>query len=282
MPIATAQSKASDESGKLVSPRFRAFVRFPNRSAVAAIITAAVVLGGWWSASHWRLVEPLFLPTPEAVLEQAIHVSVDGFVDATLAQHTLASLTRISVALVAAILTGIPVGLAMGLNAESRGGFGVIIEFYRPIPPLAYLPLIVVWFGIGEFSKVLLIYLAILAPVVIATAAGVRTIDSSKINAARSLGASFSQVTWFVVLPSALPSILTGVRIGIGAGWATLVAAELVAATRGLGFMVQSASQYLLTDIVLLGIFEIAIIAYALELVVLLAQRFFVPWLGHV
>ena len=141
-----------------------------------------------------------------------------------------------------------------------------LVEFYRPIPPLAYLPLIVIWFGIGELSKVLLIYLALFAPLLIATAAGVRRVDRSRVQAVRCLGASRWQVVRYVILPSALPEVLTGLRIALGVGWSTLVAAELIAANRGLGFMVQSAAQFLATDVVVVGILLIAAIALAFEL----------------
>lgn len=121
-----------------------------------------------------------------------------------------------------------------------RGILDPVIELYRPVPPLAYLPLMVIWFGIGETSKILLIYLAIFAPVAMSVLAGVKSAQQVRIRAAQSLGASRAQVLWFVILPGALPEILTGLRIGLGVGWSTLVAAELIAATRGLGFMVQS------------------------------------------
>jgi taurine transport system permease protein len=214
------------------------------------------------------------------VLHQLVAVAAKGYVDATLAQHLGASLGRMGLALAAACLTAVPIGIAMGLSPVGRGLFDPLIELYRPIPPLAYLPLIVIWFGIGEVSKVLIIYLAIFAPVAIATAAGVRTVSPDRVNAARAMGATRGQVVRLVVLPSALPDILTGIRIGLGAGWSTLVAAELVAATRGLGFMVQSAAQFLVTDVVVMGIGVIAAVAIALELAIRFAQRLLVPWQG--
>ena len=119
-----------------------------------------------------------------------------------------------------------------------------------------------------------------LAPVALSTAAGVRGVSSERIDAARSLGATRGQVVRLVVLPSALPSILTGLRIALGAGWSTLVAAELVAATRGLGFMIQSAAQFLVTDVVVMGILVIATIAFALEFVIRRVERALVPWAG--
>lgn len=255
--------------------------RGPGRGALAAVLTVASLLAAWWLFSHFGAASPLFAPTPEAVARQLARVWSAGFADATLWEHLTASLGRVFAALALAVVTGIPAGVAIGMHPVARGALGPLIEFYRPIPPLAYLPLIVIWFGIGEGAKVLLIYLAIFAPIVLSAAAGVRNAAPDRINAARSLGASRLQVAWLVVLPGALPDILTGVRIGLGAGWSTLVAAELVAATRGLGFMVQAAAHFLVTDVVIMGIFVIAAVAFALELLMRLAERLLVPWRGR-
>ncbi len=244
-------------------------------------LTLLTLLFAWWAVTATGLIEPLFLPSPVAVLQKGWLLATKGYMDATLWQHLAASLTRIGLALGFAILTAIPIGIAIGTNRIARGIFDPLIEFYRPIPPLAYLPLIVIWCGIGELSKVLLIYLAIFAPIAIATATGVRTVDPTKLRAAQSLGATRAQLIRHVILPSALPDILTGVRIGLGVGWSTLVAAELIAATSGLGFMVQSAAQFLVTDVVILGILVIAIIAFALEMGLRALQRKLVPWHGQ-
>ena len=167
------------------------------------------------------------------------------------------------------------------MHADCRRGIDGLIELYRPIPPLAYLPLMVIWFGIGETSKILLIYLAIFAPVTLSTLAGVRNTQQVRLRAARSLGANRWQLLRWVILPGALPEILTGLRIGLGVGWSTLVAAELIAATRGLGFMVQSAGEFLATDVVLAGIAVIAFIAFSLELGLRALQRRLTPWSGE-
>ncbi|NIF17225.1 taurine ABC transporter permease TauC [Pantoea sp. Cy-639] len=244
-------------------------------------LTLAGLLLAWWLVTAAGWVEPLFLPAPGDILARGWRLLTQGYMDASLWQHLGASLGRIGLALLAATLTAIPVGLAIGYNRIARGILDPLIEFYRPIPPLAYLPLIVIWCGIGELSKVLLIYLAIFAPIAIATATGVRTVDPAKLRAAQSLGASKVQLIRHVILPSALPDILTGVRIGLGVGWSTLVAAELIAATSGLGFMVQSAAQFLVTDVVVLGILLIALIAFALEMGLRALQRKLVPWHGQ-
>lgn len=258
--------------------------RWPlSRQLTLSLATLLVLLAVWWVVSALKLISPLFLPAPQQVLHQLLTVaSAQGFMDATLWQHLGASLMRILIALFAAALIGIPVGIAMGLNSTVRGILDPLIELYRPVPPLAYLPLMVIWFGIGETSKILLIYLAIFAPVALSAVAGVKSAQQVRLRAARSLGASRWQVLWYVILPGALPEILTGLRIGLGVGWSTLVAAELIAATRGLGFMVQSAGEFLATDVVLAGIAVIAAIAFSLELGLRALQRRLTPWHGEV
>ncbi|EPL5176899.1 taurine ABC transporter permease TauC [Klebsiella pneumoniae] len=258
--------------------------RWPlSRELTLSVATLAVLLAVWWAVAALQLISPLFLPPPGQVLQKLITIAgLQGFMDATLWQHLAASLTRIVIALLAAVLIGVPVGIAMGLNSTVRGILDPLIELYRPVPPLAYLPLMVIWFGIGETSKILLIYLAIFAPVAMSALAGVKSAQQVRIRAARSLGASRAQVLWLVILPGALPEILTGLRIGLGVGWSTLVAAELIAATRGLGFMVQSAGEFLATDVVLAGIAVIAIIAFLLELGLRALQRRLTPWHGEV
>ncbi|HEH1561331.1 TPA: taurine ABC transporter permease TauC [Escherichia coli] len=258
--------------------------RWPlSRQVTLSIGTLAVLLTVWWAVAALQLISPLFLPPPQQVLAKLLTIAgPQGFMDATLWQHLAASLTRILLALLAAVLIGIPVGIAMGLSPTVRGILDPVIELYRPVPPLAYLPLMVIWFGIGETSKILLIYLAIFAPVAMSALAGVKSAQQVRIRAAQSLGASRAQVLWFVILPGALPEILTGLRIGLGVGWSTLVAAELIAATRGLGFKVQSAGEFLATDVVLAGIAVIAIIAFLLELGLRALQRRLTPWHGEV
>lgn len=207
--------------------------RWPfSRQITLSFGTLVVILAVWWTVAALQLISPLFLPPPGQVLQKLMVIAgPQGFMDATLWQHLAASLTRIVIALLAAVLLGVPVGIAMGLSPTMRGILDPIIELYRPVPPLAYLPLMVIWFGIGETSKILLIYLAIFAPVAMSALAGVKSAQQVRVRAAQSLGASRTQVLWFVILPGALPEILTGLRIGLGVGWSTLVAAELIAAS---------------------------------------------------
>ncbi|MQR00464.1 taurine ABC transporter permease TauC [Glaciimonas soli] len=252
--------------------------RAPVSDRTITLITVFALFGLWWLVSALALVPPLFLPSPLAVMHKFYAVATEGFVDATLWQHASTSILRVFAALLLALVSAIPLGIWIGLSRRARAVFDPLIEFYRPIPPLAYLPLIVIWCGIGELSKVLLIYLAIFAPLTIATVQGVRRVHPQRLLSARSLGASRWQLIRFVVLPSALPDVLTGVRIGLGVGWSTLVAAELIAATCGLGFMIQSAAQFLVTDVVIMGILVIALIASIFEFGIRWLQRQYVPW----
>ncbi|NOT14132.1 MAG: taurine ABC transporter permease TauC [Methylotenera sp.] len=245
-----------------------------------SITTVLALIALWALAAYLAWVPPLYLPSPLSVLIKFNELLNKGYMDATLWQHLSASLNRVGLALILAISVAVPVGIAIGINRVLHAAIDPLIEFYRPVPPLAYLPLIVIWFGIGEFSKVLLIALAIFAPVVVSTANGVRSVSAVRIRAAQSLGATQYQIVRYVILPSALPDILTGVRIGLGIGWSTLVAAELIAATQGLGFLIQSASQFLVTDLVIAGILLIASVAYSLEIVLRCLQKKLVPWSG--
>ncbi|BEE02615.1 taurine ABC transporter permease TauC [Aeromonas dhakensis] len=266
-----------------LDPARRIRLRWPlPRRLGISLLTLGALLVLWWLVARLGLISPLFLPPPAQVLQQfATLAGPQGFMDATLWQHLAASLQRILIALAAATLCGVTVGLAMGLSPTLRGMLDPLIELYRPVPPLAYLPLMVIWFGIGETSKVLLIYLAIFAPVAMATLAGVQGARQVRLRAARALGANRWQVLWYVIVPGALPDMLTGLRIGLGVGWSTLVAAELIAATRGVGFMVQAAGEFLATDVVLAGILVIALIAFTLELGLRALQRRLTPWHGE-
>ncbi|PWK74100.1 ABC transporter permease subunit [Aminobacter sp. AP02] len=247
-----------------------------------SLITALVLFGLWLMVTEMGWVKPLFLPSPLAVWDKFIVAMTEGVSNSTLVQHTLASLGRVLGAFFLALVTAVPVGILMGVNRTVRGLFDPIIEFYRPLPPLAYLPLIIIWLGIGEFPKVFLIYLAIFAPMAIAARAGVRSVSTEQIHAAYAMGATRLQVITHVILKAALPEIFTGMRIGIGVGWTTLVAAEMVAAHRGLGFMVLNAAEYLASDTVIMGIIVIGIFAFAFDLLLRYLEKILIPWKGKI
>jgi taurine transport system permease protein len=250
-------------------------------SRAISVATVCVLLVLWFAVTSLGLVKPLFLPSPQAVALQFYEYLSGSANDRPLWQHLLASVLRVSVAFWLALLVAVPVGIAMGMSRLVRGIFDPLLEFYRPLPPLAYLPLIIIWLGIDEAPKVLLIFLSCFAPLALAARAGMRSASAEQINAAYSMGASDLQVVRHVMLPAALPDILVGMRIAIGFGWTTLVAAEMVAANVGLGQLVLNASNFLRTDIVLMGICVIAALAYLYELLMRWLQRRLVPWKGR-
>jgi len=265
LPVAKSHDFPSSENWPLVS-----------------LVTVIALLSTWWLATNKGWLPPLWLPSPEAV-GKAYLASFRGELQGgrTLFDHFLWSFGRVVVAFLLASATAIPIGLLMGVSRLARSVFDPIIEFYRPLPPLAYLPLIVIWFGIDETAKILLIYLACFAPLAVSARAGVRSASLEQIHAAQSLGASRYQVLFHVILPAALPEILTGMRIAVGFGWTTLVAAELVAATVGLGQLVMNASNFLRTDIVLMGILVIGVVAWIFDLGMRFVEQYFVPWKGR-
>jgi taurine transport system permease protein len=246
-----------------------------------SVVSVATIAALWWVATLFHWAPPLFLPSPQAVWSAFIDAwngRIQGGLP--LSEHLLWSAIRVFGAFALASVTAVPVGILMGVSRIARGLLDPPLEFYRPLPPLSYLPLVVIWFGIDETAKLIVIYLACFAPIAMAARAGARSATAEQVNAAYSLGGSFAQVVRFVVLPAALPEILTGLRIAIGFGWTTLVAAEMVAATAGLGQMVLNASSFLRTDVVVMGIVLIGLIAWTFDLGMRAVERRLVPWRG--
>ena len=244
-------------------------------------ITVIALLALWWVATDRAWLPPLFLPSPESIIRRFLEAAKGDVGGTTIAGHFAWSMFRVFSAFALAVVTAVPIGIAMGVSRYMRGIFDPPIEFYRPLPPLSYLPLVVIWFGIDEASKIILIYLACFAPLALSARAGVRSVSLEQIHAAYSMGATRGQVVRHVVVPAAMPEILTGMRIAIGFGWTTLVAAEMVAATAGLGQMVLNASNFLRTDIVVMGIIVIGIVAYAFDLLMRFIEHAVVPWKGR-
>jgi taurine transport system permease protein len=250
-------------------------------SVLISVVTIVALFALWFLVTHFGWIKPLFLPKPQAVWATFVEYVTGAANDKPLWEHLWWSIFRVFSAFLLASATAIPVGIAMGMSRVARGIFDPPLEFYRPLPPLSYLPLIIIWFGIEELPKVLLIYLACFAPLALAARSGMRSASQEQIHAAYSMGASYWQAIRYVILPAALPEILVGMRIAVGFGWTTLVAAEMVAATAGLGQMVLNASNFLRTDIVIMGIAVIGIVAYLFDLLMRWVERRFVPWKGQ-
>ncbi|MBN2631868.1 MAG: ABC transporter permease subunit [Rhodobacteraceae bacterium] len=234
-----------------------------------------------FQAARGMQMEPIWLPSPEAVVARLIEIANNGFQNTSLWGHLGASLARVLAGFVLGSAVGIPLGYAMGLSGWFRGWFDPIVEFMRPVPPLALIPLVIIWFGIWETGKVVLLFLAALWIMVIAARSGVSGVKLSKIHAAYSLGASRAQIMRHVIIPNSLPDLFTGARVAMGVCWGTVVAAELVAAQKGAGMMIIAASKFQLTDIVVMGIILIGIIGYGIDIAMRMAERRLVPWKGR-
>ena len=215
----------------------------------------------WWGVSLLnahvlKIFNPILLPAPDEVLRAGIKMAVSG----ELLKHITASLSRVLWGFGIAATLGIVVGTALGRSRLLEHLVEPMLEMLRPIPPLAFLPMMVLWFGIGEASKVAFIAYAAFFPIFTTTIEGIKYVDPVLIRAASSLGASERQIFWHVVLPAATPNIITGMRLAFGLSFFVIVAAEFIAADSGLGFLINDARTFFLVSNMLLGAAVIGII----------------------
>lgn len=261
-------------------------VKFGDASAVNSgrfysILIVVILITLWVLSSRYGWVKPFFWPTIGGTGDRVLKLVDEGFRNVPLWEHVGISVYRVLAGVVSGALIGIPLGFAMGLSSVARGLFDPIVEFMRPIPPLALIPLIILWFGIDETAKISLLFLASLFIVTIAARSGVSSVKITKVHAAYSLGASKFQILRYVILPNALPQIFTGLRTSMGVCWGTVVAAELVAADKGVGSMIMIAKNFLQTDTVVIGIIIIGIIGYVIEIFMRFLERILIPWKGN-
>jgi taurine transport system permease protein len=254
---------------------------FVSLSTCLSGLSVVVALALWWLVTARGWVSPEMLASPEQVLAALGEILREGYRGTTLAQNVVATLGRCLLGFALAVLSGIPLGLLMGLEPRANAALGGLVQFLRPLPPLSYMILLILWFGVGNGSKVALLYLTALPIVISAAVSGVRSVPVARVRAARSLGSGFWQTTFLVVLPSSLPALFTGLRIALAAAYSTVVASELFAATDGLGWMVLSGSHFLRNDIVLLGIIILGLAGMAFSRALLLAERRLVHWQGR-
>lgn len=270
------KSKLSTSSGNGKNPR----QRWVRRGSYVLIIGAGV--GAWQLLTMLEVFPAVALPSPVDVYQAFVTLVKEGYLQKTLQQDIYASVSRVLIGFVSAVLIGVTVGLLMARIDVIFRFLDPYLQFGRPVPPLAYIPLFVVWFGIGELPKVLLILVGTVPVIIINTIGGVRNIPEERLEVARCLGATKMQVFLRVVLPSALPEVFTGMKVGIGLAWSTLVAAELIASDVGLGWLVVQAANQLQIGIVIAGIITIGVLGYGMDLCVRLLERLVVPWRGRV
>ena len=240
------------------------------------ILWTAVTGSGLWAP----MIKPIFLPSPVAVFETFLRLIDQGYQGRSLLHHVTVSFNRFAMAFSICVLVGVPLGLVMGMSRPFRAVFEPPIQAIRPIPKLALLPLFLIWFGIGNLSKVVVIAAPVLPLIAIASMQAVRSISSKKIQAAQALGASPWVVFSRVVFPASLPGIFTGIRMAISIGVTMLVGAELTATSDGIAWMALTAAEYLSTDIVLVGVLIMAALGYGLDRAVRAIEGRLVHWSG--
>lgn len=240
--------------------------------------TIVLVLVIWFVATKYNWVSKIFVPSPASVWHAFVETSQIGYQGSTLLQHLGDSLYRILLGLGAACLTAIPLGLVMGMSTKIKAIFDPLIEFYRPLPPLAYYTLLVLWLGINNESKITLLYLAAFPPLSVSAMQAVKSVDQVLMRAALSLGANRWQLFRYVTFPSCLPGIFTGLRISVGVTYSVLVAAEMVGATNGIGWMVLDAGKFLRSDIVFMGIIVMGLTGLVLDRIVRALERVTTRW----
>jgi taurine transport system permease protein len=262
------------------------------RRVLVRIIALAIFLAVWWLITSLALIKPLYLPSPSAVWHAFVLSNTDhpiapgvprmvkGEQNYYLWEHLIASLQRIGVGVGWAIVFGPILGFVMASFRPVATIIEPYLNFLRALPPLGYIGILIVWFGIGDTSKMWLLFLAAFPPITIATINGVRGVREERINGALSLGASRFQTITHVVLPSTLPEVISGIRIAVGFAWTTVVAAELNNGIPGIGGLAYLSGTELKTPLTIACIIVIGIAAILLDLAIKGLEKVLVPWRG--
>lgn len=247
---------------------------------ILSFLSVLVLVSLWYGVTELELVSPLFVPHPMQVWRTFVEVLRNGYRGVPLLSHIWESLVRLGIAYGLSAVIAIPLGLWSGFDTRIRAILDWLVEFYRPLPPLAYYTILVIWLGIDNASKIALLFLAGFAPVYIAAVDGVRNVHPERVQVIQSLGASSWQSFRHVIFPSALPEVFTGLRLSLGFTYTTLVAAEMVAAVSGLGWMVLDASKFLRSDVIFMGIIIMGFTAVGLDRCLRFLEHKCVPWRG--
>ena len=250
------------------------------RDALVSLLTIISLLLVWAVVTMYFKVSPLVLPSPPNLLREAETLLVHGYSGTPIYVHIGWSLFRSMTGFICGIALAIPVGLLMGYSRTVNSILQPVFGFFRPIPPIAFIPLIIVWFGIGELGKILLIFAASFNYTVLSSAAGMRSVPMHLVRAGTNLGLSRRQLFASVMLPAAMPHILTGVKTSAAVSWAVLVAAELLAAQAGIGFIIEDAGTFFRVTDVFIGIIIVGAIGLGIEIAISAVERKLIHWQG--
>lgn len=246
-----------------------------------SLLSVLLLLLFWYYGTEvTHAIPPKFLPSPSALGKEFATLWADGYAGTPLWDHVLASLLRMLAGFFASAVTAIPLGLLMGASARVRAFLSPIFNSLRPVPSIALIPLMVLWFGIGETAKVFVIFLASFLFVVLNTSAGVATVPRGLLRAAVNLGANRYQLFWRVIFPASLPAIMTGLKTGLAVSWAVVVAAELLGAQKGLGYMIEDAATFYRISAVYVGVILIGGIGLAMTTALNWIEQRLIHWAG--
>lgn len=246
--------------------------------SVASVVLAIVL---WWLATDvLRLAPAITFPSPVTVWKRFIWMLGNPYQGSTLLTHLWSSLQVVFIGWITAVLIGVPLGILFGWNRAAREFLEPLFNLIRPIPPIAWTPFALLWFGITPGARVFVVVMAAFAPCVINAFEAVRGVDRSLINAARVAGASRMQTLLSVVVPTALPRILVGTNLALTGAWMTLVAAELLAAQSGIGYMMQIARSAFQADIIMVGMILIGLLGLAMTFILKYAFARVLVWDG--
>jgi sulfonate transport system permease protein len=235
---------------------------------------SVVILVVWQMASNLGYIKPLILPPPSQVAMTFWELLQSG----AMARHVGISVLRVLEGFGIAALLGLGLGIAIGLSRTLDRMSDLIIQVVKPIPPIAWIPLAILWFGIGEESKVYIIFLGAFFPIIINTIDGIRQTDHKLVEVARILEVPRWKFVRQVVIPGAFPAIMTGIRVGLMVAWMCVVAAELIAASSGIGYLIMDARQLSQSDVVLVGMITIGVIGKVMDSLIKRLEQRLIGW----
>lgn len=242
---------------------------------ILPVLSISLLILLWVAASGG---DNSMFPSPKATLDRLVVLSQKPIMKLNLFQHVMISLYRVLTALGAAWILGIAFGIMLGWNKKFNAFFGPIFEGFRSIPPIAWIPLITIWFGIGEFPKIVIVFIGAISPVVVNTKAGMSNIDSIYLDASRVFNANQRQQLFEIAIPSAIPAIFAGIRTSTSTGWMVVLAAEMLGAKSGVGFLIVRGMQSGDMPLILVAMITIGIVGAILAIVTQFVERLVCPW----
>lgn len=253
-----------------------ALTKFLRNKRVLNVISIVLFL------AIWDLIVVVggsaMMPRPIEVVTELIHMFQSKLAGYTLLMHTWISFRRVMIAFLLAALIGIPLGVLMGFNKTANAIVRPIFEFFKPMPPIALISIAILWFGIGETSKVFIIFIGALVPLILNSYNGIRLVDPELYDCIRNLGASYWQEHWQVTAPSCIPAIFAGLQIALSSSWTCVVAAELVGAREGLGFVINQGMRIDNTAMCIAGMLTICLVSFLTSFALSMIERGLCPW----